>query len=52
MSTYAYIVGEGQREKGENHKQTPLNREPDLGLDLKTLRSQPELKPRCSTDCA
>ncbi|CAD7681648.1 unnamed protein product [Nyctereutes procyonoides] len=36
----------------KKREQTPLNREPDLGLGLKTLRSQPELKPRCSTDCS
>ena len=39
---------------GENLKQTALGMEPDMGLDLTSLRSGPEPKPRvgCLTDCA
>ena len=43
-----------RREEGERESQAdfPLSMEPDMGLDLMTLRSQPELKPRirCSTN--
>ena len=45
--------GEGRRERErESQADSPLNMEPDTGLDLTTLRSGPELKSRgrCSID--
>ena len=38
-------AGEGQRER-ERGSRLPLSREPHMGLDLTTLGSQPEPKPR------
>ena len=35
--------GEGQRER-KTQEDSPLSAEPDMGLDLTTLRSRPELK--------
>ena len=34
----------GERDKGEGEADFLLSREPDRGLDLRTLRSQPEPK--------
>ena len=47
------VQGEGQRERGESLK-LHGEHQPDMELDLTTLRSWPELKPsgRCSTDRA
>jgi len=42
---------EEQRQKRESQAYSTLSAEPNAGLNLTTLRSQPELKPRvgCST---
>lgn len=36
--------GEGQREERHSQADFPLNTEPDMGLDLRTLTPGPELK--------
>ena len=41
------VCGNGQKEsKRESQADSPLNREPDAGLDLTTLRWWPEPKSR------
>lgn len=43
----------GAEGEGESEADSALCMEPDMGLDLTTLRLQPELKPRvsCLTGC-